>query len=163
MLFFSVQPTVFTAEAMDPEGPQEARTGLMSVSHPRPDRSSVETLMAQCFIDRAQGFLFMVPADLLIFVARAEALIVSLRSFCVSYSTKLAWAVRPSHTKLEQRAGHAPRIPLVLHVHITSLELSWAWWGSIKNSQFKRNWRMLETWLMEIHSVLVVLISCWFC
>lgn len=65
----------------------------------------------------------MLPADPLIFVARVEALIVSLQSFCVSCSTKLAQAVRPSHTKLEQRAGHAPRIPLV-HVQITSFEFS---------------------------------------
>lgn len=104
------------------KGSPEAPTSPVSVSRPRPDRSSVETLMAQWFNHRAQGFLFMLPADLLIFVARAEALIVALRSFCVSCSTKLAQAVRPSHTKLEQRAGHAPRIPSVHHVRITSLE-----------------------------------------
>lgn len=100
-----VLPSVLTAAATDPKGPQRALTSLMSVSHPRPDRSSVETLMAQCFNDRAQGFLFMLPADLFIFVARAEALIVSLWSFCVSCSTKLAPAVRaqPHETGTESR------------------------------------------------------------
>lgn len=81
---------------------QVTRGPVQSTVQSKLYRPGVERLMAHRFNDSAQTFLFTLPAARLIFVVRVEAFIVSVWSFCVSYSRVLVRAVGPSHTKLEK-------------------------------------------------------------